>query len=744
MRYAIFVFTILLLVLGTVRAFAEEEGNGLEDAADVNEAIDRIGEPNKLAMDNDSGADREKPSNVIRLIEFIGNRKYKKDVLLQRLGFAAGDRLDPYLAEGGRESIEDVYRKIGFAFVRATFDREKLKQGRLIYTIDEGPRVKIGSVKFVGNEHVKTSTLKKLLKTKTRKWFYWPFYYTEEAVEEDIEKIRKFYYEKGYLDYKVEATKEFTEDKSKVHVTFIIDEGPVYRIEEIVFSGNEFFTNEKLQESLGLSEGQFYLKRDADRDARRLRRLYNEQGFIDAQVEQRPRFTELAEANTVTVEFNIREGNRFRIGRIDITGNEMTQDRVIRRVLDEYDFTPGQWYNANMAPRQGNGRLEHYVQRMVLAEEVIIRPVAPGDSEPNRMDVRVDVKEGLTGMIKPGIGISSDSGVIGSVIYEQRNFDIKDAPENFWEFITMRSFRGAGQHLRISLMPGTEVSQYSVSFSEPYLFDKPTSLDVSGSSWERWRESYDEKRLRGQFGLEQRRKDFWRRSIGFRAENVDVHSLESDAPQEIRDVEGDNILIGLRVGTGKMMTDDRYNPTTGYSFNTSYEQVTGDHTFGALEGVYIRYITLHEDVLERKTVLAAKVRAGTIIGDAPPFEKFYAGGTGMYGVRGFEYRGISTRGLQTNVLLPQQIDPVGSDWIFLANAEVTIPLIGENLSALFFVDSGTIDTGTYRMSVGGGIQIMVPQFFGPVPMRFELAKPVSKDDLDELQTFSFSVGGALF
>jgi outer membrane protein insertion porin family len=743
MRNAIFIFGILLL-LDSTWALAERSENSSENASQPIEASANEGEPYESSVGSSSDTNEEKPSQVIRSIEFVGNRKYKKKVLLQRLGFVAGERLDPYLAESGRRTIAEVYQKIGFAFVKVTLDREKLPQGRLVYTIDEGPRVKIASVKFVGNEHVKTSTLKKLIKTKTNKWFYWPFYYTQEAVQEDIEKLQKFYYEKGFLDYKVEARKEFSKDNSKVHVTFVIDEGPAYRIEQIVFVGNEFFSEEELRENLELSEGQIYLKREVDRETGRIRKIYHEHGFVDAQVEQRPKFSEQADANTVIVEFNITEGWRFRIGRIDITGNELTQDRIVRRVLDEYDFTPGQWYNANMAPKQGSGKLEYYVQRMVLAEEVIIRPVKPEDGDPNQMDVRVDVKEGLTGMIKPGVGVSSDSGIIGQLVYEQRNFDIKDMPENFKELITMRSFRGAGQHFRIALMPGTQVSQYSVSFREPYLYDRPTSLDLAGSSWGRWRESYDEKRLRGQVGLEQRRKNLWRRNISLRAENVEVHSLDYDAPQEIRDVRGNNLLIGIKAGTGIIATDDRYNPTTGYSFNTSYEQVSGDHTFGVLNGVYIRYITLHEDVLERETILATKVRGGAIIGDAPAFEKFYAGGTGIYGIRGFEYRGVSTRGMQTNVSFPKQIDPIGSDWIFLANAELTVPLIGESFSALFFVDSGTIDSGIYRLSVGGGIQIMVPQFFGPVPMRFELATPISKDDSDEPQTFSFSVGGALF
>ena len=135
---------------------------------------------------------------------------------------------------------------------------------------------------------------------------------------------------------------------------------------------------------------------------------------------------------------------------------------------------------------------------------------------------------------------------------------------------------------------------------------------------------------------------------------------------------------------------------------------------------------MHEDLAEQRTIFSTRVYAATIIGDAPPFEKFYAGGENS--LRGFEYRGVSTRGLQTNVPNPEREDPIGSDWIFLANAEVTVPLVSEKFAALFFVDSGTIDTGDYRVSVGGGLQIQMPQWFGPVPMRFELGFPVMKSD----------------
>ena len=171
--------------------------------------------------------------------------------------------------------------------------------------------------------------------------------------------------------------------------------------------------------------------------------------------------------------------------------------------------------------------------------------------------------------------------------------------------------------------------------------------------------------------------------------------------------------------------------------------MTGDFDFGIVKATTVGYRTLYEDLLERRTVLAVKLLAASTVSDAPPFEKFYAGGTSTYGIRGFEYRGVSTRGLQTNVSNPIRKDPIGSDWIVTGNVEISVPLDSEMLSALFFVDAGMIDTGGVRASVGTGIQILLPQWFGPVPMRFELAAPFMKEDEDETQIFSFSVG-ALF
>lgn len=673
--------------------------------------------------------------NIIRSIDFVGNRKYKAKKLRNKLGFKKSDYLDAMEVESGRDTIVELYHKKGFAFVEVAVDREKLSLGQVVYTIDEGPRVKIKSVKFDGNSAVKTKVLKKAIKTKEKKFFFWRKYYADQRLDDDVARLQDVYHKRGFLDAQIAVSKEFNSKKNKVVLTFVIEEGPVYTVDRIIYVGHEHFDHGVLEAESKLQEGLAYSEHRVVSEAKRLLKLYREKGFVDVRIEHTARFVG---EDKVHVEFAITEGQRFRIGRINISGNNNTQDRVVRRILDEYDFKPGQWYNADTARGDGSGYMEKLIRRSAYMESA---KIMPGEKRLGQRDAEVSLREGQTGLVMLGVGVASDSGLIGQIVLEQRNFDISDTPDSFGEFITGKAFKGAGQNLRIALQPGTVVSEYSVSFTEPYLNNKPISLNVVGSSYMRRRESYDEQRTKGFVGLEKRYKNRWRRSIGFRVENVDVDSLDLDAPKEVIDDKGSNLLGGVKIGVGGDFTDDRFMPNTGYSFESSYEQVAVDHTFGVLSGVYKRYFTVYEDLEDRKTVLATRLLGATIFGDAPVFEKFYAGGSGYYGMRGFDYRGVSTRGLQRNVIDPERKDPIGSDWIFLANGEFIVPLVGETLSGLLFVDSGAIDTGGYRASVGFGVQIMLPQVFGPVPMRFEIATPIMKDDDDETQVFSFSLAG---
>jgi len=679
--------------------------------------------------------------NVVRTVAFVGNRHFKDSVLSRELGFQQGDYLDVFQANAAVGRILEKYREKGFAFAEVRLDESQLDRGRVAYEITEGPRVRVKAVRFEGNRSLASKELQKAIKTKTRSFLVFPVDFSREKVDADVVTLQQVYQDKAFLNARVRAQVEFTEDRTGALVTFVVDEGPAYVVRKLTVGGEPVVDPNAVAEGLKLAENDVYSQQRAEHDAKQIRDRYREQGYVDAEVEYRRTFVGDSQ---VDVDFDVRPGRRYRIGRIDITGNQTIKDNVIRRVLDEEGFTPGRWYDAARAQGDGKGQLETIVRRTAVTDSVKITP-GPAKPETDLRDATVSVIEGRTGSIMFGAGVASDSGVIGQIVYDQRNFDISDYPQSLADLIYGKAFKGAGQRLRIAWNPGTIVSTFSISFTEPYLYDRPVGLEVGAYGFERWRDSYEEDRLKGYVSLEKRYRNGWRRGVAVRAENVDVADLEFDAPREVRDDEGSNDLFGLQFFVRKDTTDDRYLPTEGYNFTASYEQVGGDYTFGIASVTQRWYRTLYEDLAERKTVLETKFHAATVLGDAPVFEKFYAGGTGS--LRGFDYRGVSPRGLQYNpttpIANPQRKDPIGSDWILLANAEVAVPLESESLAWLFFVDAGLIDSGGVRASVGTGIQIQIPQWFGPVPMRFEIAAPFMKESEDETRTFSFSVG-ALF
>jgi outer membrane protein insertion porin family len=283
--------------------------------------------------------------DIVRSVDFSGNNKYKDSTLAKQLHFKKGDYLDPVLAEADRISLTEFYQKKGFHFVKVALDRKKLDEGHLFYIIDEGPRVKIAAVRFEGNASIKTSNLANALKTKKKKFLVLPNYYSQERVTSDVVKLQNIYYQRGFLNAAVTSKENFSSDRSKVELTFLISEGPVYSVDKIIFTGNKQFSANELLAEAKLKPAEIYSKQKADSEVKRLLKLYRENGFIDVNIEHKRSF---ALTNKVDVEYEIKEGERFRIGRINITGNEQTQDKVVRRVLDEYDFQPGKWYNRTL------------------------------------------------------------------------------------------------------------------------------------------------------------------------------------------------------------------------------------------------------------------------------------------------------------------------------------------------------------------------------------------------------------
>lgn len=668
--------------------------------------------------------------SLIREVSIFGNRKLRDGYLRKQFNLRVGDYIDSLEIARATNEIKAAYAKKGYYFASVEFDKEALSEGKVIFRINEAKKVRIGGVKFSGNQLFTDSELKKVVKLRKRKFIFFRVHMKDEAIDEDIDRILQLYREKGHIDVECSAATEFNEKLDSVVVTFNITEGGQFYVGSIDYSGNEFFDTDTLSAKSRLSEGDVFNYRLAQYDRESVLNMYLESGFVDAQVMVNRKYTD---NSNVDIEYSITEGDRFKIGRIEITGNQTTHDKVVRRQLDEVDFVPGNWYNAAVASGDGQGSLESDIKRAALADNVTITDI---DSSEGQKTAIVNITEGRTGSVMFGAGVDSSNGIIGQVIFEQRNFDITNWPQSFSEFIRGQSFKGAGQRLRISLEPGTEVTRYSIDFTDPYAWDKPMELNVGSSKYDRVRESHDEERLRGYVGFTRRYKDGWALGLRFRGETVGIDP-DTDAPVEVWDLDGDSSLFGFKLVAIKDNTDSRFLPTKGDSYEVSYEQLTGDFNFGIVTGIYRWYKTLTEDLARRKTVLATKFQVSSTVGDAPFFEKFYGGGTGN--LRGFDYRGISPRGESASI--PGRFkDPIGSDWIALANAEISVPLGSDTFNWLFFCDTGMIEDQKVRSSIGTGIEILIPQWFGPVPMRFELGVPITKEDQDDTRAFSFSMG----
>ncbi len=291
----------------------------------------------------------------------------------------------------------------------------------------------------------------------------------------------------------------------------------------------------------------------------------------------------------------------------------------------------------------------------------------------------------------------------------------------------------------MTLEPGTESSNASVLFSEPYLFDQPYSFTEEAYFRDRTREHYDETRIGDRVSFGKRFSYFDALTLSLRGEAVDIHNI-ADPPlraPEIIDLRGQSEITSVGIQFRHDTTNRGFLPSHGQTFTIGDEQagaLGGNFEFNKISAGYDKYITLGEDLLDRKTVLALHSDFGYIFGGAPFFERFYAGGIGS--IRGFRFRGVSPRaGIDD--------DPVGGDFIVTGTAEVSFPLAADILRYVVFTDVGDVERnfeiGQFRASVGTGIRLVLP-FLGQAPLAFDVAFPISKSSQDDEQVFSFSFG----
>ncbi len=664
---------------------------------------------------------------VVTAIRFEGQAKLSDGQLKNELTFKVGDGLDWFAIREGGDAIVARYRDLGYGDVTATYDRDSIEQsGEVVYVIQEGARVVIRQIAYEGNTAFGASQLKKKVESKTALWIIRSGSLDPSRVDSDVVSLRRFYRDEGFLDAQVKFRIDVREDKN-IRLVFVIEEGTRYAIEQIQFTGLSVFSKEELLAELGSKVSEIAKRPKIEGDARLIRDKYGTIGNIHAAVRVTRVFSE--DPGLVQVTYHVEEGEQFRVGRIAVRGNTRTKDKVVRRALDLYP--PDDLLNLSAA-RDAEKEL---MQTRIFSSA----RVYPVGDQPDVRDVVMDVQEAeRLGDFIFGVGVTSNSGLVGTVTLDLRNFDLYDPPTSWEELYKFRSFFGAGQRMRLELQPGTDVSRFRLDFTEPYLFDKPVRFDYSAYLFGRGRDGYDERRIGSTVSFGKRfgrgRLRGWTGELAFRVEDVNLDDFDVFTAREIRDDRGSNLITSLKGSLVRDRTDNRFKPSSGDRLRVSYEQfgvLGGDHNFAKLNASYRWYKTLSTDARERKHVLELRSEGGAIVGDAPVFERYFTGGTGS--IRGFDFRGVGPHeGIDDN--------NVGGNFLVLLGAEYSYPLFGDNVRGHVFVDSGTVDSEVYRVSVGFGVRLTL-DIFGPVPLEFNIAAPMLSDEDDEEQVFSFVVGG---
>ena len=678
----------------------------------------------------------------VRLVVLEGPEDLDRDELGDTLTTKPGALYDEFAVRRDVRALKKKFQEQGRLYAEVEVRAEPRESGIDVhFSLIPGPKVAIDEVVFEGAEQLDPSVLfdaqgPDALETKESQVFglLEEGIYDPKAFERDMDRVARYYRSQGFLDAQVYKKGEsFDLEGEDLTLTVKVEEGERYRVRRVGIEGTRVLSEERLIREIGLRPGRPFLGEDVRDAMERIRHLYGQRAYIHAQVDVDVRYDR--ELHLLDVTLRVTEGPKVRVEQIRIEGNDKTQEKVIRRELSIY---PGEYFDSDeiQASLARLGRLRYFNDLRLDFE--------PG-TEPGRENLVLRVEEARTGSFVLGGGVSTSAGFFGNISLSQRNFDLFDLPTSWRDFIEGRALTGAGQSLTISLQPGKQRSQFSVQFTEPYLFDYPVIFGVEGFLRDRVREDWLEARRSARISLGYRLTQDMLFRATYRIERVHIGDIEIDAvPDVIRDA-GVNYLSGFRfaLSLDKNLIDRYFVAYGGFAASAYYEVVGGalggNHAFHRAGGEANWQLSLLEWPGDYKWVLALRAEMGwqRSFGKdpIPIFERFFAGGPNS--LRGFQFRTVT----------PQLRDkPLGGDFMLLGSAEFSFPLFRDIVRGVGFMDAGGVTAAIndfrsmsqVRIAAGFGFRIKIPVF--PAPVALDFAWPLRKRSTDDPQVFSFAVG----
>jgi outer membrane protein insertion porin family len=353
---------------------------------------------------------------------------------------------------------------------------------------------------------------------------------------------------------------------------------------------------------------------------------------------------------------------------------------------------------------------------------------------PGWVDIDVKAAEGRTGRLMFGAGVNSDAGLVGSFVWDESNFDLFRPPQTFADIIEGRAWRGGGQRFRAEAAPGSQVSRYAISWTDPYFMYSDYSLTLSGFYFNRFYPDWDEDRLGGRIGVGRQFTPEWSANVALRLEDVQLKNPKAPTPAVLQRDVGSNFLSTARFSVTHDTRDMAIMPGEGHYADVAYEQAFGQYTYPRFETDARQYFTIYNrpDGSGRQ-VLTLAGNLGWSGDETPVFERYFAGGFQSF--RGFSFRGVTPRtaGVST-----------GGVFQMLGTVEYRVPVTADDMiNVVGFTDFGSIEEeitlNNFRMTAGFGLRVVIPAM-GPVPLAFDFAFPIKSQSFDDERVFSFYVG----
>ncbi len=672
---------------------------------------------------------------LVNRVAFEGNRKLSDDQLRPDMQLRSRAVFTPSLAESDRQKILDLYAKHGYYDTRVDPQIIRLEQNRVdvVYQISDGPSTLISKIAFVGNKAFSEGRLDEVINSREERW--WRFLstsdqYDPERLNFDKELLRRFYLRAGYADFQViDATSELSPDRSAFFVTFTLNEGERYHVGKITINSQlRNLKGDELRADLQLSEGDWYDGDAVGRSADAMELDIHNRGY--AFVDVRPRIDRNVEKHTVDLTFDVGEGPRVYIERIDIVGNTRTEDKVIRR---EYRVAEGDPFNqeAIRATRQRLQDLNYF--------NSVDMSTAPG-SAPDKAIVTTNVEEKATGELSLGGGYSTDAGALIDVGLSERNLV------------------GTGINAGINGVLAQRRSSITLSVNEPYFLDR--NLVVGGDVFfiqtnNLGTQPYDEKRVGFDVHTGYAFNDYLRQVWTYSLVGRTVFNVQEGASPFILNEQGYTLLSQVSQQLIFDHRDSKIDPHSGYlvSLGTDFAGLGGNADFvrGNISGQY--FLPFDRFTGNSDWGMAFTGNVGQLFNEGQQeqiIDRFFLGGDNL---RGFQIGGAGPHDANTG-------NPLGGRFIWTQSSELRYPLpissdIG--LSGRAFVDMGGLTeanfinpnactTGTTQCTivaspavrVGIGVGLSWHTAFGL--LNVDLTPFVIKQPLDQTQIFRFGFG----